>query len=228
MPTAIRPEASENTLPRGPPEAEEEEGSPLNRHPREGTCTQKPAPLDTIHFRDGDTEAQSRRALGPSHTGREQQNAAWNPMPGPQFWNQTHRLLEDSEVRKENRASGDVRLGATRSEGQEKLGLPELGRAGWTSQLHFHPSRPATPPEHQPSKGSFSLAGPPAPPQGSLSLLFSSLLLSSPIPPSESGLRFWPGLVHIIMMTVIIIVVVIKYLSARGEKRTPALPHSHC
>ena len=175
VPTAIRPEASENTLPRGPPEAEEEEGSPLNRHPREGTCTQKPAPLDTTHFRDGDTEAQSRRALGPSHTGGEQQNAAWNPMPSPQFWNQTHRLLEDSEVRKENRASGDVRLGATRSEGQGKLGLPELGRARWTLPPPFPPQPPCYPARASTQQGFLFPCWTPHPTQGSLSLLFSSL-----------------------------------------------------
>lgn len=66
-------------------------------------------------------------------------------MPSPQFWNQTYRLLEDSEVRKENRASGDVRLGATRSEGQEKLGLPELGRARWTLPPPFPPQPPCYP-----------------------------------------------------------------------------------
>ena len=42
-------------------------------------------------------------------------------MPSPQFWNQTHRLLEDSEMRKESRASEEVRLRAAQSEGQEKL-----------------------------------------------------------------------------------------------------------
>lgn len=126
----------------------------------------KTGPAGTTHFRDADTEAQSRRALGPSHTGGEQQNATWNPMPSPQFWNQTHRLLEDSEVRKENRASGDVRLGATRSEGQEKLGL------GGPSHLHFHPSRPATLPSVNPAGVPFPLLGPLPRPRG-LYLSFS-------------------------------------------------------
>lgn len=87
-------------------------------------------------------------------------------MPSPQFWNQTHRLLEDSEVRKENRASGDVRLGATRSEGQEKLGL------GGPSHLHFHPSRPATLPSVNPAGVPFPLLGPLPRPRG-LYLSFS-------------------------------------------------------
>ena len=68
-------------------------------------------------------------------------------MPGPQFWNQTHRFLEDLEMRKENRASEEVRLGATQSEGQEKLGLAELGRVDppFPPQPPFYPARGSTP-----------------------------------------------------------------------------------
>lgn len=122
-------------------------------------------------------------------------------------------------MRKESRASEEVRLRAAQSEGQEKLGLVELGRV----DPPFPPQAPCYPARGSTQRRLFLLLGPPPTPG-----VFIPLHFSSPLPPSKSRLRFWPELVHIITMTVIIIVVVIKYLSARGEERTPALPHSHC
>ena len=152
VPTTIRPEVSESTLPRQQPGRLGKKRGP-SQHSPTGRSRQKPVPQGTAHFRDEETKAQSRRAPDPSHTGGEQQNATWNPafwLPAPEP--DTLGLLEDSETRKANKAPGEVWLRAAQPEGQGEAGAAgvwgssaELGRARWTlpfpPQLHPHPGR---------------------------------------------------------------------------------------
>lgn len=97
------------------------------------------------------------------------------------------------------------------SKGWEKVGI-------WDPDVatHFHIFTPATQVPRQRAKPGSFLLSPGSPCLGLL--LAPPPSLSAPV-----GLRLWPGL-STLLLSELFIVVVIKYLSALGEKKTKAFP----